>query len=184
MPLFNFSNKNKNLIFEIYQNIVERSRSKFFYLNLKIEDNFESRFDLIVLHSFIIFYYYKQTKKDKSHLAQSLFDHMFSDFENNLREMGFGDIAVNKKMKVFISAFYGRVSIYSQGIDAVSNLSDDTMIITAIQNNLYKGRNIDDQCKKFFVKYILENINNLKLYSEEENLKKRFKLLDLPNEVS
>ena len=38
--------------------------------------------------------------KDDS-LAQNLFDYMFKDFENNLREMGFGDVAVNKKMKVF-----------------------------------------------------------------------------------
>ena len=45
-----------------------------------------------------------------------LFDFMFKDFENNLREMGFGDVAVNKKMKVFISAFYGRISSYSKGI--------------------------------------------------------------------
>ena len=42
---------------------------------------------------------------------------MFNDFENNLREMGFGDIAVNKKMKVFITAFYGRIAQYSKGTD-------------------------------------------------------------------
>ena len=38
---------------------------------------------------------------------------MFHDFENNLREMGFGDIAVNTRMKKFISAFYGRILSYS-----------------------------------------------------------------------
>ena len=45
-------------------------------------------------------------------------NHMFNDFENNLREMGFGDIAVNKKMKLFIRAFYGRLAQYSKGIDS------------------------------------------------------------------
>ena len=41
----------------------------------------------------------------------------FKNFENNLREMGFGDIAVNKKMKLFIRAFYGRLAQYSKSLD-------------------------------------------------------------------
>jgi len=49
----------------------------------------------------------------KKKLSQKLFDFMFHDFENNLREMGFGDIAVNKRMKKFISAFYGMILNYS-----------------------------------------------------------------------
>ena len=95
-------NKYKDITREIYQNIIERSRSKFFYLNLDVDDNFESRFDIIILHSFIIFYFLKNISNDEKKLSQHLFDLMFNDFENNLREMGFGDIAVNKKMKVFI----------------------------------------------------------------------------------
>ena len=35
----------------------------------------------------------------KSNLPQMLFDHMFHDFDSSLREMGFGDVSVNKKMK-------------------------------------------------------------------------------------
>jgi hypothetical protein len=41
---------------------------------------------------------------------------MFSDFDSNLREMGFGDIAVNKRMKQFIKAFYGRIDNYSKSL--------------------------------------------------------------------
>ena len=50
-----FFSKPKNfqqIVQEIYQNIVERSRSKFFYLNLDIQDDIESRFDLIIIHAF------------------------------------------------------------------------------------------------------------------------------------
>ena len=90
--------KRKNIqVHNIYQNIVEISRSKFFYLNLRLKDNFETRFDLIIFHAFLIFYYYKNLRQGKSSISQELFDFMFIDFENNLREMGFGDIAVNKK---------------------------------------------------------------------------------------
>ena len=87
-------------ISKIYQNIVEISRSKFFYIDFELDDSFETRFDLIIFHAFMIFYFYKSKNIKNSSLSQMLFDYMFNDFENNLREMGFGDIAVNKKMKL------------------------------------------------------------------------------------
>ena len=112
-----FFKKENKKVKEIYQNIIEISRSKFFYLKLKLKDDFETRFDLIIFHAFMIFFYYKNLEYKKSRVSQDLFDFMFDDFENNLREMGFGDIAVNKKMKVFISAFYGRIAQYSKSIE-------------------------------------------------------------------
>ena len=82
-----------------------------------------------------------------------LFDYMFNDFENNLREMGFGDIAVNKKMKLFIRAFYGRLSQYSKSLDLVEkeddifiypnpartllNLESSTPILSAVLRNVF-----------------------------------------------
>ena len=124
---------------KIYQNIVEISRSKFFYIDYKLDDSFETRFDLIVFHTFMIFYFYKSMGIDNSHIPQKLFDYMFSDLENNLREMGFGDIAVNKKMKLFIRAFYGRISQYSKGLDLVKNVNDKTLLEQTILNNIFKG---------------------------------------------
>ena len=135
-------NKYKDITPEIYQNIIERSRSKFFYLNLNIDDSFESRFDIIILHSFIIFYFLKNFSDKEKELSQLLFDFMFNDFDNNLREMGFGDIAVNKKMKVFITAFYGRIANYSKGVDQINNDNNEKILNKAILNNIYKGKEL------------------------------------------
>ena len=38
-------------------------------------------------------------KKKKINFSQFNYDNLFYCIENNLRELGFGDIAVNKKMK-------------------------------------------------------------------------------------
>ena len=48
-----FFKKKNNQVQIIYQNIVRISRSKFFYLDLKLNDDFETRFDLIIFHAFI-----------------------------------------------------------------------------------------------------------------------------------
>ena len=158
----------------IYQNIIKISRSKFFYLDLKLNDDFETRFDLIIFHAFIIFFYYKNLNNEKSKISQDLFDFMFSDFENNLREMGFGDIAVNKKMKVFITAFYGRLAQYSKGTDIYRINGDKTLLRQTILNNIYKGKEKSSQYLNYFIDYMEDNINQFTNKSERENLENGF----------
>ena len=167
--------KRKNIqVNKIYQNIVKISRSKFFYLNLRLKDNFETRFDLIIFHAFIIFYYYKNLKQEKSLISQELFDFMFSDFENNLREMGFGDIAVNKKMKVFITAFYGRIAQYNKGIDVYKNGGDKSLLQQTILNNIYKGDETLKHHINYFIDYMIVNIDYFIGNKEVKNLKNNF----------
>ena len=173
----------KDLVFQIYQNIVQRSRSKFFYITMEIEDNFECRFDIIIMHSFLIFYYFKELKGKNDQLSQLLFDHMFSDFDNNLREMGFGDIAVNKKMKVFISAFYGRISQYSKGINELQDEGRNTILYQSIINNLYKGKSMNENYLNFYAEYIIKNINMFSSKKEIDNIENGFQFIELPSEA-
>ena len=174
-------NKNDNsiLIEEIYQNIVERSRLKYFYLNKDVPDSFESRFDLIIFHAFIVFQFFREMENKNSSLPQDLFDFMFRDFENNLREMGFGDVAVNKKMKAFITAFYGRVSNYSMGVEIYRIKKDKRKLFDTIKNNIYKNKMVSSKSIDFFVEYLILNLNSFKENSLEENINKKFNFVDL-----
>ena len=177
-----FFKKKNNQAQLIYQNIVRISRSKFFYLDLKLKDDFETRFDLIIFHAFIIFFYYKNLNDKKSSISQDLFDFMFNDFENNLREMGFGDIAVNKKMKVFITAFYGRIAQYSRGIEHYINNGDKSLIQQTILNNIYKGNEESLSYIDYFIDYMSDNINNFIKIEEKDNLKDSFQYIDIKYE--
>jgi len=174
-----FFKKKNNQAQLIYQNIVRISRSKFFYLDLKLKDDFETRFDLIIFHAFIIFFYYKNLNDKKSSISQDLFDIMFNDFENNLREMGFGDIAVNKKMKVFITAFYGRIAQYSKGIEICIAKNDKSLLQQTILNNIYKGNIESKKYIDYFVSYMKENINNFISKDEFKNLDNGFCFINI-----
>ena len=170
--------RNKDYLIEkIYQNIIKISRSKFFYLDYGLDDSFETRFDLVIFHSIMIFYFYKFKKINNSSISQGLFDYMFNDFENNLREMGFGDIAVNKKMKIFIRAFYGRLSEYSKSLDLHANKEDKTLLEQTILNNIFKGKYLHKKHISVFVKYMIKNINNFNSKSESENLNSYFEFI-------
>ena len=183
--MFSFKSKNKyrEITPEIYQNIIERSRSKFFYLNMDIDDCFESRFDIIILHSFIIFYYLKKNSNKEKKLSQFLFDFMFEDFDNNLREMGFGDIAVNKKMKIFITAFYGRIANYSQGIDQIKNSKNDEILKKTLLNNIYKGKELNLLYIELFKQYIFNNLDFFNSRDLSTNINERFKFTNFPIEL-
>ena len=53
---------NKLIIENIYTNIVQTSRNKIFFLDFKVNDTVESRFDIIILHSFPQMNMMKHTK--------------------------------------------------------------------------------------------------------------------------
>ena len=69
-----------------------------------LKDNFETRINLIFIHFSIILIIYK--KKNTEKFPQDIFDNIFQNIEYHLRELGYGDIAVNKKMKLLSKIFY------------------------------------------------------------------------------
>ena len=99
--MFTFYNSHNN---QLYNKLVELSRNIFFYKNLALKDNFETRIILIFLHFSIILILFKKKKKNK--FPQKIFDNVFLNIEYHLRELGYGDVAVNKKMKVLNKIFY------------------------------------------------------------------------------
>ena len=91
----------------IYGMIVAQAREPLFYQSLGVPDTVNGRFDMVVLHLWMVL---RQLKRlgDSSNLAQALFDRFCSDMDHNLRELGTGDLAVPKRMQEFGEAFYGR----------------------------------------------------------------------------
>ena len=93
---------------KLYSKILSLSRNKLFYTNLGLIDTFQNRINLIFLH--ISFLFIKLKQKDKSYLYeeffQKMFDFIFNKIELNMREIGYGDMTVNKNMKFLVKAFY------------------------------------------------------------------------------
>jgi len=174
-----FKSENISKVKNIYQSIIDSSRSKIFYIDLDVEDDFESRFDLVILHSFIIFQYFVEIDDKKNQISQSLFDYMFNDFENNLREMGFGDIAVNKRMKKFISAFYGRILSYSNSYAEFQKNESLSNFSLAIRKNIYKNRKISDEKVNKISEYVISNIKLFLKNNYEKNINIQFKFKKL-----
>jgi len=98
--MFSFYNKHNN---NLYIKLVKLSRNIYFYKDLKLDDNFETRIILIFLHFSLILNIFKN-KKVK--FPQEIFDNIFQNVEYNMRELGHGDVSVNSKMKLLNKIFY------------------------------------------------------------------------------
>ena len=87
----------------LYNILLLLSRNKFFYSKINLSDSFETRLYLMFIHFSIMMIIYK--KKNKK-FDQKEYDLLFYNIENNLREIGFGDVSVNKKMKEYNRILY------------------------------------------------------------------------------
>ena len=109
--------------YNLYNNLLTLSRNIFFYKKIKLEDSFETRIYLMFLHFSIMMIV---SKKKGIKLDQDLYDSVFHNIEYNLRELGFGDVSVNKKMKDLNKILY----------DILLKLTDPKSKIFIINKNL------------------------------------------------
>ena len=75
----------------------------FFYKKLNLPDTFETRIYLMFFHFSIMMIVSKNKGKKFDQIS---YDYLFQNIENNLRELGFGDVSVNKKMKELNKILY------------------------------------------------------------------------------
>ena len=125
---------------KLYNKILFLSRNKSFYTKLGLIDTFQNRINLIFLHISFLFIKLKQNDKSQFYkeFSQKMFDFIFNKVELNMREIGYGDMTINKNMKFLVKIFYN--------------------ILLNCEN--YKKKNLKN--KNFFLlKYLSQNIGKM-----------------------
>ena len=92
----------------VYNNLINYSRNKDLYKSLNREDNFSDRLTFFLIH----FAFFLKTFKNKENkdILQKIYDFNFRQLELSIREIGYGDQSINKKMKVYLNLFHAIVS--------------------------------------------------------------------------
>jgi cytochrome b pre-mRNA-processing protein 3 len=119
----------------LYGTIVAQARSSAFYAAYGVPDTIQGRFDLIVLHLVLLLDRLAREDDAGRGLGQGLFDMFCRDLDDNLREMGVGDLAVSKQMRRFGEAFYGRQAVYIAALAA----ADERELEKALARNIFQG---------------------------------------------
>ena len=118
----------------IYNNLIKLTRNKSLYENIGFKENFSIRLVLFLIHFAFFIKIYK--KVDNRNYMQEIYDFIFHQIEISIREIGYGDVSINKKMKDYLNTFH--------------------KIIELVDN--WKNTN-NDKKSSFFLEYLNENAN-------------------------
>ena len=88
--------------------MIKLSRNKTLYQNFNRPDTFSDRLIFFLIHFAFFIKTYKN--KENTKILQNIYDYVFRQLELSIREIGYGDQSINKKMKDYINFFHNIVS--------------------------------------------------------------------------
>ncbi len=146
---------------DVYAGLLAASRRKEFFSNYGVPDNFDGRFDLLLLHIFIVVTRMTGEGKAGQDFNQALFDATFADMDQTLREMGIGDMGIPKHMRRMMKAFNGRIHAYTEAAE-----QGEGALAVAVRRNLY-GTLEDSEIPdvKIMVRYMTQSMDKIARFS-------------------
>ena len=122
------------------------------YSSFKDQDTFSDRLIFFLLHFSFFLKIYKKNNEKK--LLQEIYDYIFRQVELSVREIGYGDQSINKKMKDYLNLFYGMID----KIEDWDNLTIESqaLLLETFLDNATNTEYLVD----YFEKYRLNLINN------------------------
>ena len=93
-----------NNFLNIYNNLIKLTRNKILYKNISNNESFSDRLIMFFFHFAFFLKIYKNQVSRKD--LQNLHDYIFKQIELSIREIGYGDASVNKRMKEYVNLMY------------------------------------------------------------------------------
>lgn len=127
--------RQKKQAYELYGQLVTQARTPAFYTDLLVEDSLDGRFDMILLHLFLLDRRLEAEENRFEALRRNLQEALIADMDRSLREMGVGDMSVGKEVKKMGAAWFGRLKAYTE---AQRSDEPEAALAAAIAKNLFK----------------------------------------------
>ena len=113
-----------------YIALVAQARKPFFYDALGVPDTLDGRFEMIVVHMFLLQHRLLRETGQVA-FARALGESFFDDMDRSIRELGVADSGVSKRIKRMGEAYNGRLQVYEHG------LQEPDAMRAALSRNLY-----------------------------------------------
>ena len=152
-------NKNIFKYNDLYNKIISLTREKFFYTEISLKDELITRIYLVLFHLGFILELLKKNNKNKK-LAQNIYDSFFINIDLHLREIGHGDVSVNKKMKDLIKLFY-EILLYCEQWDLIGSKDKMKFLKNLFDNN--NEMNFDKQKLLIYLDNYRYNLKDISL---------------------
>ena len=141
----------------IYNKLIELARNKDLYKDFKNQDIFSDRLTFFLIHSALFFKVFKNNDNRKE--LQDIYDFTFRQLELSIREIGYGDQSINKKMKDYINLFHDMIDKFHFWDDLKKDQKRDI-----IENYTFNSKNSSFLLDYFENYLILLKKNTLNSY--------------------
>ncbi|CAO3420406.1 ubiquinol-cytochrome C chaperone family protein [Azospirillum argentinense] len=118
---------------DFYLTIAAQARRPAFYRDLGVPDTLDGRFDMVVLHVFLVMRRLKGQGAAAADRSRLLFEAMIDHFEKSLMEQGVGDSGVGRRIKTMARGIAGRIEVYDR---ALADEGEQALEV-ALDNNVY-----------------------------------------------
>lgn len=118
----------------LYETIVAVARQPVFYAEYGVPDTIDGRFDMVTLHAALVIHFLGTAGESGHKLSQQLFDTMFRDFMQNLRQVGIGDLSIARHFHRMAAGFNGRARAYAPALAGHNGAA----ITAAVARNVYR----------------------------------------------
>ena len=134
----------------LYNKLIELARNKDLYKNFENQDVFSDRLTFFLLHFAIFFKVFKNN--DNKKILQEIYDFIFRQLELSIREIGYGDQSINKKMKDYINLFHDMIDKFHFWEDLKKER----------KHEIIKNYTLNSKNTPFYLDYFENFLNSLK----------------------
>ncbi len=120
----------------LFTGLAAQARQPGLYLQAKVPDTVEGRFELYVLHLVLVLRRLKGEGSQAAETSQVTFDAFLKNLDEGLRDMGVGDLSVGKKMRKLGEAVYGRIKSYDRALETGAEPDD---LAAVIRRTVFQG---------------------------------------------
>lgn len=134
---------------KLFTRLVGQARQAGFYRDLGVPDTVDGRFDMLALHTFLIFQRLKGQGGTAPVVSQALYDRLIKDMEASLRQLGAGDAGVGKRVRAMTEALQGRIKAYEKAL-----AGSQVELEGALRRNLYGSTDPDMDAVRSVANYL------------------------------
>lgn len=149
----------------VYESCAERAESPAMLQACDLPDNFDSRFNLLVLHMWMFLVRMRSVPAGGQKMSQIVYDMWLEDMEDKLGEQDFNFLDVSKFSKEFQRTFYGSGFAYDQSLKG-----SDAVLAGALCRNVFniEGSEPDAVTVARTAGYVRQQLHLLESLTDDE----------------
>lgn len=143
---------------KIYDAIVAQSRNPVFYVRCGVPDTLSGRFDMLVIHMFIVMHNLRMGDNEGKLLGKEIIEAFVREMDSMVRDLGIANIYVAQEVRKIADLFYKQLIIYTTAVENRNKRS----LSEAIWKSFQSGDDTANVAADVIADYVFHALENMR----------------------